>query len=30
MKRLCRMAVVCILLCGLVLPISVHAMEMDV
>lgn len=29
MKKICRMAVVCILLCGLVLPISVHAMETD-
>lgn len=30
MKRICRMAVVCILLCGLILPIPVHARESDV
>lgn len=30
MKKICRMAVVCILLCSLILPIPVHARESDV
>lgn len=30
MKKICRMAVVYILLCGLILPIPVHAREPDV